>query len=230
MQNAASQPIALPRNARAPMWAKYGTWTVLALVGIALTDGALFLVHQRAAAWVDHSRIVRGVARDARLAVSDRRAAIDAFIITRDSSLLISDRPAQHALAAGLDSLVSLTADNADQQRRATAIKQAYAVWDATFATPALSLHGSGDALKRSGVALFAPLSERFAEFVAAEDELYRDRRDRDKLLALATLLLTVVPIGVLVTIAFAMRRRLQTQMDAILYQQTLLEEQAIEL
>ncbi len=219
-----------PRSARSPKWAKYSTWTVLALFGIALTDGALFLVHMRAASWVDHSRTVRSVARDARLLAGDRHAAVDAFIATRDVSFLAPDGVARASLAVDLDSLVALTADNPGQQRRAQAVARAYAEWDSVYVVPALSSERAGPPLSRAGAALFAPLSERFAEFDAAEDVLSQERRDRDRDLSVLTLIATVLPLTLLAVIVVGMQRNLKTQTDAILYQQSQLEEQAIEL
>ena len=219
-----------PRSARSPKWAKYSTWTVLALFGIALTDGALFLVHVRTASWVDHSRNVRSVAGDARLLAGDRHAAVDAFIATRDVSFLAPDGVARAALAVDLDSLVALTADNPGQQRRAQAVARAYAEWDSVYVVPALSSERAGPPLSRAGAALFAPLSERFAEFDAAEDVLSQERRDRDRALSLITLLATILPLTLLAVIVVRMQRNLKTQTDAIFDQQSQLEEQAIEL
>ncbi len=230
MENSGSPLRALPHVAWQPTWQKYGTWAVLALLGIALTDGALFLIHDRAAGWVDHSRAVIALAHDARLRAADRRAAIDVFITSRDPALLTSDARARRNITNELDSLVTLTADNASQQRGARAIAQAYREWDSTYAAPALASKAGGAALKASGPALFAPLSERFAEFIAAEDVLYQSRRDRDRLLSLLTLVATALPIALLAAATLSVRRRLQAKRDAILDQQAQLEEQAIEL
>jgi signal transduction histidine kinase/CHASE3 domain sensor protein len=221
-----------PAPARHPLVQKFGAWSILALLAIAATDAALFVVHRDATAWVAHSREVANTARDAHALAEDRRSSIDGFVITHDSALLAPDAYASRELPHAIEALLQLTADNPAQQRRALAVRAALAEWDSAYATPALASGSSARSavLKAIGSAHFDILSRRFAEFVTAEEVLYDERRARDESIALAALVATVFPIALVALLMLALRRRIDSQTLAIVDQQSQLEEQAIEL
>ena len=219
-----------PRNRRPSLPGMFGRLTIIALVGIALAVGAFFAFSESSAAWVAHSRDVGTISRDARTLARDRRRSAEEFLLSHDRTIAGLDARARRDLAAALDSLIALTADNALQQRRARAVVAAVADWDSSFAAPVFAGTVTAAQGSRTGGALFDVVVARFAEFVAAEDQLYDERLARNRLLAILTLVGTILPIILLAGLTIEMKRRLQTQTDALLDQQDRLEEQAIEL
>ena len=209
---------------------KFGRLTILALLGIALAVGAFFALSESSGAWVAHSRDVGNVSRDARTLARDRRRSTDEFLASHDRSIAELDARARRDLRAALDSLVAITADNPLQNRRAHAIAAAVADWDSSFAAPVFAGSLAPRQGDRTGAVLFDAVLARFADFIAAEDQLYDERLARDKFIALVTLVGTILPIVALAALTSVMRRRLQLQTDTLLDQQLQLEEQAIEL
>jgi PAS domain S-box-containing protein len=74
-------------------------------------------------AWAEHSRGVIESVRGMLVFVTDAEAAQRAFVVTGNNALIEPFERAAHGAVEGLRTLRSLTADNADQQRRLDALE-----------------------------------------------------------------------------------------------------------
>ena len=215
-------------------------WLSLVTIGgIGFTVIAVALAQRSQERWTEHSRDVVRLARKAQLYALDRETGVRGFLLTGDSATLQPDFAARAPLAATVDSLVRLTADNPPQQRRAAAFAAAIARWDSTFALPAIAqraLRGTGSietAFGSGGFAgklLFDDVRMRFAEFENEEEALYRSRRSTTLRLQYLSVVVAVVGLLLLGLTLAALRRRVALQADALVERQGQLEEQATEL
>ena len=205
-----------------------------ALLAVAVTFVAFDQARRASLRWVEHSRVVDRVAREALALALSRSAGVRAFLLTRDSVSLELDFSARAPLAAKLDSLVQLTADNPVQQRRAREVRAALEAWDREFATPALAEAAtdprSAPRDRLVGKREFDLLRVRFATFSGAETVLYGARRRREEQFATAALVAVLVELLAIVAALAALRRRAVAQATALAEQQEHLEEQAVEL
>ena len=205
-----------------------------ALVAVAATSAGLYAAHRASLHWVEHSRVVDRVAREALTLAVNRSAGVRAYLLTRDSASLEPDLAARAPLAAKLDSLVALTADNPPQQRRAAETRLALARWEREFAVPALALAAADRAApprdRLVGKVQFDALRVRFGVFLATEGALYAARRRRDETIQAAALATVLLELGVIVAALVALRRRALEQARDLAHQQEQLEEQAVEL
>jgi PAS domain S-box-containing protein len=209
---------------------KYTALAAIALAGIGVVELALYLVHRETRRWVLHSRTVRAASRQANILVLERAVSIRGFLITRDSESLAPELSARVALPLTLDSLVTLTADNPPQQRRAEDIRRAIAEWDSAFAQPALRGARASALDRLAGKLLFDRIRQRLGEFVAIEDALYPERLKRDEIIEFFAMMGVVFPLVLLAGVFVLMGHRVASQANSLLDQQAQLEEQAIEL
>jgi PAS domain S-box-containing protein len=214
-------------------------WTAAAAVlALAIATGALFLARQETDRWVQHSREVGRIAREARTFATDRETGIRGYLLTRDTVSLEPERRARAHLNAALDSLVDLTADNRAQNDRSRALRAAAVRSDQHYAQPLFSAPlpsrgASGAALRDrdlAGKRLFDEFRQTNAEFLGAEDALYVARVRRDHLFDLLSLVIMLVATGALAGVLRWMHYRVGGQARGLLNQQAHLEEQAIEL
>jgi diguanylate cyclase (GGDEF)-like protein/PAS domain S-box-containing protein len=207
----------------------------IALAGIAATVGAANLVVEHTHEWARVSRETARIARHGFALAIDRETSVRGFLLTRDSASLAPERVAGPALAASLDSLDRLTADEPAQHARARAAQAAVAVWERTFATPALRdpsnprwRDSGADGL--AGERAFDAVRDRFEEFLDTEDARYAERVRRDRAARQLTALVLILELGTLAAALLRLRRRLLAQAHDLLRQQHILEEQATEL
>ena len=203
-----------------------------ALLAVAATSAGLYAAHRTRLRWVEHSRVVDRVAREALTLAVNRSAGVRAYLLTRDSASLEPDLAARAPLAAKLDSLVTLTADNPPQQRRAEAVRAALGTWEREFATPALAAAARGAPTpdRLVGKVQFDALRVRFGALLATEGALYAARRQQDEAVQRAALAAVLLVLGVIVAALGGLRRRVLRQTRELGQQQYQLEEQAVEL
>ena len=203
-----------------------------ALLAVAATSAGLYAAHRTRLRWVEHSRVVDRVAREALTLAVNRSAGVRAYLLTRDSASLEPDLAARAPLAAKLDSLVTLTADNPPQQRRAEAVRAALGTWEREFATPALAAAARGAPTpdRLVGKVQFDALRVRFGALLATEGALYAARRQQDEAVQRAALAAVLLELGVIVAALGGLRRRVLRQTRELGQQQYQLEEQAVEL
>ena len=214
-------------------------WTAAAAVlALAITAGALYVAGQRTEHWVQHSREVGRIAREARAFATDRQTGLRGYLLTRDTITLQPEHRAHVPLIAALDSLVDMTADNRAQNDRARTLRATAARWDRYYAQPLLSAPlpppGASAAVLReselAGKGLFDEFRQAHADFIGAEDALYTARVRRDHLFATLSLLIMLLSTVALAGVLRWMHHRVAGQTRELLEQQGQLEEQAVEL
>jgi signal transduction histidine kinase len=211
----------------------------VAIAAIVVSVVVVALAQSKEDAWALHSRDVIRIARRAQLLALDRETGVRGFLLTGDSATLAPDLAARVPLRATLDSLVEVTSDNPQQQRRALAFAAAVARWDSTFAGPAIAQRGRSGlgpiavAFGPGGLAgklLFDEIRTRFSEFETEQELLYRQRNRVAIWLQTTNVLVSVIGLIVLGLILTALRRRATALAAGIVERQTQLEEQAVEL
>jgi len=217
-------------------------WTgKIAVLALAIAVIALYVARQHAERWVQHSREVGRIAREARVFATDRQTRIRGYLLTRDTLSLELERQARVGLTADLDSLVGMTADNGEQNNRARALRAAAVRWDQHYAQPVLSAPLSAPGALGASVAavrdrelaarvLFNEFRQVNSDFLDAEDAIYVARLRHDHLVNALSLLIVLLSTAALAIILRWMHRRVIGQTSGLLNQQAQLEEQAVEL
>ena len=210
----------------------------ITIAAIAVTVIAVATVQRDRDRWTRHSRQVVRIAREAQLLALDRETGIRGFLLTGDSGSLDPERYARGPLSVAIDSLVSETADNPAQQRRAQAVAAAIARWDSAFALPAITerLRDSAAIAARfgrgglAGKLLFDDIRMRFSEFEDEEEALYQSRSRAALELQTLNAVVSVLGLVLLGAVLATLRRRVTDQAIALTERQGQLEEQATEL
>lgn len=206
-----------------------------ALIAIVLTLVALGLAARWQESWVAHSRDVLRIARTGMNLAIDRETGIRGWLVTGDRASLAPADAAATELPVTLDSLATLTADNAVQHRHARDIATVMAAWERSFADSVL---GAADlataralaARRGAGRPEFDRVRVVFADFIDAEEALYRRRRRRSRMLLLGVVGVVGAELVVLALALLAQRERMLGLVRQQHRQQELLEEQAITL
>ncbi len=207
------------------------TWLfAVALVALGLGQLGLFAFQRWEAGWAEHAREVARLARTAYATVLERQSAVNLAVLSPGGFHPPYADATSAALDSTLDSLVTLTADNPDQQTRARAIVAAVGAWRAGFVVPALGGRLPPGAVSEAESRLSADVRTAFDRFLTAEDVLYADRRDRRGMATWLALAGFLLPGGLLAVIVVLSGRRYAVQAEQIEEQQSQLEEQAVEL
>jgi len=198
----------------------------LALVAIAATVGAMYVLHEETASWVSTSRDVSRLARMGYVATVERELALidEAQLAKGDASELVSTR-AERRIHIAVDSLGLLAGELPDRAARIAAIQDAARRWLAGGGTD-----GEGKLSSRAtsvGKKRFDVLRNRLALFVIAEDARYGDRQNRERQLRLITSGAVLLEVLVLLLVLNGIRNRLLSQATEVLQQKESLEQQA---
>ncbi len=205
-------------------------FSVGALAFIAATIAGFYLLERRAEQAFTQTREVSRIGRTAAALATDRETGIRGYQLTHNQTSLVPEVIGRAQLPPKLDSLAALTESNPAQRENVHAITTALTRWENEFAQPALSGEISGgNAL--AGKPLFDQIRTGFAAFVgASERQLSRDqaRIRNTQLLGVAVVLAELLAFAGL--LLFMIRGRLMQQARDLVYQQELLEQQAVEL
>jgi CHASE3 domain sensor protein len=213
--------------------------SVAAIAAIGLSVILVALAQANRDRWTQHSREVVRMARDAQLLALDRETGVRGFLLTGDTVSLSPFRAAGRPLRALLDSLVSATADNPQQQRRARAFAASIARWDSVYAAPSIAQRASGSvgseatAYNTGGLAgklLFDDVRTRFGEFMSEAELLYQQRRQSGVSLQATNVVVTLGGLGALGLMLASLRKRVGVQATGLVQRQARLEEQATQL
>ena len=239
-----TMPGAVLRDAALRAIARAVAGAGLALGAIALTVGGLALAEERIQRRVLHGREVVRQARLALMLAVDQEDALRGYLLTGHPATLAPDVAARRTLGPTLDSLVAATVDNPAQHTRARGIREAVTRWDREYRAPALRAPTFGAVGARDGEALFAAVRAQVADFLEAEEALYRERVRRSRavhwgagaavlleLLVLAALIVRVGRVARRQTgIVFDQQDHVEAQAAELEEQAVVLEEQAVEL
>lgn len=215
----------MTRLLRRLVWFSVG---VLAFIGV--TVAGFYPLQRRAQQDFARTREVIRIGRTAAALATDRLAGIRGYELTHDQHSLARDAVARGQLPHELDSLTALTRSGPAQRERVRTIAIALARWDNEFAQPAMRGEVGGKSML-AGKPLFDEVRNAFDAFDAAEErQLRRDaaRIRNTELVGAAVILAELLAfVGLLL---FVIRGRLMEQARDLVYQQELLEQQAVEL
>ena len=226
----------MPNTGLVPLLRRTYWLSIAAIAAIASTVIVVALAQRNSDRWTQHSREVVRLSRRAQLLALDRETGVRGFLLTGDSSSLAPEIAARVPLRAAVDSLVSGTADNPGQQRRARAFADAIARWDSTFVRPAIAQRlqqgtsAVGQTFGAGGLAgkvLFDDVRMRYDEFEGEEESLYRARSRLNGQLQFLEITVTLAGLLVLGGSQAMLRRRVGMQASALVERQGQLEEQA---
>jgi PAS domain S-box-containing protein len=201
----------------------------LALVAIAATVGAMYVLHEGTASWVATSREVSRLARTTYVATVERQLAlIDEAQTSKPAGSSLASKAAAKRLDAVLDSLVHFAGKTPERAANVASIQDARKRW--------LAQPGKNDdlpvpgRLSVSGKRRFDVLRSRISLFVLAEDTRYSERQNRERTLRLATSGAILFEVLVLLLVLNGIRNRLVEQATEVLQQKESLERQAQQL
>ena len=197
----------------------------LALVAIAATIGAMYVLHDGTSTWVTESRNVSRMARSAYVAALEGELA--RADETANAARATSSRSAEHTkrLTAIVDSLVERSQQYPERAGRITAIQKASQRWIDT------------ERELRNGTVSKAVARQRYEKlrmsltlFMRAEDSLYKARQDREQMIRLMTASAVMLELLALLLVLNSIRSRLVSQATELIQQKASIEVQAHEL
>jgi PAS domain S-box-containing protein len=205
-------------------------FSLAALVLIAGTMGAFYILERDARDAFLETREVARIARTSAALATDRETGIRGYQLTHHQSSLVPEVVGRAQLPPKLDSLAFLTSSDSAQSNRVRAIRASLEKWEREFAEPALQGALTGNSVL-AGKPLFDQVRAAFAEFLtASEQQLLREstRVTSLQLIGFGVILAELLAfVGVLL---FVIRGRLTSQARELGHQQELLEQQAVEL
>ncbi len=227
IQTAVAQEKLLPRLRRA-FWIGAG-----ALIGVGLTFALAAWLNSRNVQLVLESQRSGRLAREIRSLALDRETSVRGYLLSHQPITLERELAARAPLNSKLDSLVLLSADNASQQDRARAIRNAVKRWERGFALPALSnntevAEGARESL--AGRELFDAIRGAVDSFLNGEQRIFSMRVRMLSAMQQFTTALLLLEIAALLLTLLWLRRRSLTQARLLIDQQRMLQTQSLDL
>jgi PAS domain S-box-containing protein len=207
------------------------TWfSVAALLLIAATVDAFYVLQSRAQTKLLAAREVSRLGRSAAALATDRETGIRGYKLTGDQNSLVPEIIGKAQLPPKLDSLTRLTSSSPLQQQRVQAVRAALGRWEREFAEPTLR----GNLPVANGLAgkpLFDEVRAAFDAFVAHTELDLRSEASRLRTLQLVGLSVVLLELAAFLgALLYILRGRLMRQAADLIRQQELLEQQAVEL
>ncbi|HZJ00259.1 MAG TPA: EAL domain-containing protein [Gemmatimonadaceae bacterium] len=197
----------------------------LALVAIAATVGAMYVLHEGTSSWVSESRELSRLARTAYVLTVERELSLINNAASRPDAVALSLERSGSKLSEVMDSLVRVGTKSPERANRIIGIKDAETRWlqaergghDAEFRDRRASV-----AKKR-----FDVLRTRLALFVLTEDLRYGERIERERNVRLITSGAILLEVLVLLMVLNGIRNKLVSQATEVIRQKESLEQQA---
>jgi len=203
-----------------------------ALLAVAGTIGAMQLIQERVSRSVEESRSVSRLARTAYVLSVERQLSL--LEPVRRPASLGGDSGKQTArLAAVIDSISDVPADNGGREARISAIQSAHVSWNNGLSRRRIpSADVSRNADSDRDRKRFDILRSRLALLVVAEDGVSAERQSYAKSVRFVTTLAVLAEILVLLLVVTGLRGRLVAQATEVLEQRDVLAGQtkALEL
>jgi diguanylate cyclase (GGDEF)-like protein/PAS domain S-box-containing protein len=200
----------------------------LALVAIAATVGAMYVLHEGTSSWVSESRELSRLARTAYVLTVERELSrIDGERSRPDGAALSLERQGSR-LAQVMDSLVKVGGHSPERADRINAIKDAEVRW--LHVQVGASDAGMSDRHAAIAKKRFDVLRTRLALFVMTEDLRYGERIERERNVRLITSGAILLEVLVLLLVLDGIRNKLVAQATEVLRQKESLEQQAAAL
>ena len=203
------------------------------LIAIGLSFALLSWLNQRGLDMLVESQRTGRVAREARSLVLDRETGIREFLVSGQRVSLAPEIKARLPLTHKLDSLVSLTRDNASQQDRARAIRGAVNRWDRGWVAPILQSAADTQARAANNLAgkeLFDSIRAAFDSFLSSEQRIFARRLRILSALERTTSAAIIIEILLSLTVLAWLARRATFQVRELIDQQDRLEAQSLDL
>ena len=200
----------------------------LALVAIAATVGAMYVLHEQTASWVSESREISRLARSAYVLTVERELALMDDSRAKPDAVLISGDRTNVRLSEVMDSLVVAARQSPERADRIAAIRDAGRRWiesEKVARNAEMAARSTSAAKKR-----FDVFRTRLALLIAAEDVRYSERLERERRLRFITAIAVLLELLVLLLVINGIRNRLVAQATEVLQQKESLEAQAREL
>ena len=203
-------------------------------LGALLLVGATFIVFFVAEARSERiylqKREVARIGRTAAALATDRETGIRGYELTHNQTSLVPELIGRAQLPIALDSLVALSKSDAAGLSRIHAITIALERWQREFADPAVRGKIRGDSML-AGKGQFDQVRAAFAGFLTASEADVRSEAEQVKSLELLGAAIVLAEIIAFVSLLlFVIRGQLMRQARDLVYQQELLEQQAVEL
>ena len=200
----------------------------LALVAIAATVGAMFVLHEGTASWVSESRELSRLARAAYVLTVERELALIDNAATHPETAPLSLERAGSRLSEVMDSLFKAGEKSAERANRILGIREAEKRWlQADHGSRKLELQDRRASTEKKR---FDVLRTRLALFVIAEDLRYSERLDRERNVRIVTSGAILLEVLVLLLVLNGIRNKLVSQATEVLKQKESLQQQASEL
>ena len=200
----------------------------LALVAIAATVGAMYVLHEGTSSWVSESRELSRLARTAYVLTVERELSLIDDATSRPDAVALSIERSGATLGTIVDSLVRNGGKSPERASRIRGIEDARKRWLEVDTGP------RHDELKDRRTSVekkrFDVLRTRLALFVLAEDLRYGERLDRERTVRLMTSGAILFEVLVLLLVLNGIRNKLVSQATEVLSQKESLEKQASEL
>jgi len=200
----------------------------LALVAIAATVGAMYVLHEGTSSWVSESRELARLARTAYVLTVERELSLIDDATSRPDAVALSIERSGATLGTIVDSLVRNGGKSPERASRIRGIEDARKRWLEVDTGP------RHDELKDRRTSVekkrFDVLRTRLALFVLAEDLRYGERLDRERTVRLMTSGAILFEVLVLLLVLNGIRNKLVSQATEVLSQKESLEKQASEL
>lgn len=197
----------------------------LALVAIAATVGAMYVLHEGTSSWVSESRELSRLARTAYVLTVERELSLIDNASVRPDAAAVSLERTGSRLSEVMDSLVRVGGKSPERANRIVGIQDAEKRWLAAE-------RGSREAEiqdRRTSTQKkrFDVLRTRLALFVMTEDLRYGERIERERSIRLVTSGAILLEVLVLLMVLNGIRNKLVSQATEVLRQKESLEQQA---
>ena len=200
----------------------------LALVAIAATVGAMYVLHEGTSSWVSESRELSRLARTAYVLTVERELARIDGVASRPDAVALSLERQGSRLAQVMDSLMRVGGKSPERANPIRGIKDAEMRWlqAEIGASRSATTHQSAAVAKKR----FDVLRTRLALFVMTEDLRYGERLERERNVRLITSAAILLEVLVLLIVLNGIRNRLVLQATEVIRQKESLEQQAAAL
>ena len=219
----------------APLIRRLAASAIESMIVLVVTVALFTLLAWQSSQWVKHSREVQFAGIRALGLMVDREGSVNRDHIAGDTAERTNESRMQWALQLQLDSLARLTGDNPAQQAQVMRIWAAIREWNRTYAdrilrAPDSTARATLGREQHGGALAFANVRARFDEFLSAEALLLATRSQRSTVLRWGQVGVVAIE-GLIVLLGLVrMRRELLAQAARAIDQQSLLEDQALEL
>ncbi len=199
----------------------------LALLAIAATVGAMYVIHEGTSRWVAESRDISRLTRTAYVLTVEREIALLDETGAREVLEASAEKQGRR-LGIIVDSMALMAQGTPERAARVAAIGSVMKQWLESH--PQAAANRVRRRVSSADMRRFDVLRTRLALLVASEEALYSERQTREQWLRLITSGAVLLEILVLLIVLNGIRARLVVQATEALRQKESIERQAVQL